>query len=438
MDVTGYRGILRLPGVARLIGFGLIARIPHAGFGAVVTLFVVLGLHRAYAEAGLAVAAATLGGAVGGPWRGRLIDRIGLRRALVPSVVAELVSWGAMPFIGYRGVILAAFAGGLLGIPMFSVIRMCLAAMVPADRRRAAYSLDAMAVEISFMVGPAAGVLLVTRWNPDAAVLTIGALFALSGIALIMMDPPTRDPLAPGAGAGAAAPRPVAGRPRRSWRPAWFSARLAVALVVAFGALVVLTGTDVATIAALRRDGQLGVAWLVYLAWCAASMIGALVYGSVRRTPSGPVLLLTLGAFTAPIGLVAHGPVTLAAALLVAGLACAPVVSATSVAVTQLVPDRARGEAMGWYATAVTLGTTLGAPLAGAAVDLAGPWAGFAAVGGIGVLAGVPAVLLERVLRPAAVGNVPDAPDADLFGEPAGEELGVGGAQGVPAVKLSN
>jgi predicted MFS family arabinose efflux permease len=92
--------------------------------------------------------------------------------------------------------------------------------------------------------------------------------------------------------------------------------------------------------------------------------------------------------------------------------------SSTAEAVSRLVPERARGEAMGWHGSAITVGSALGAPLSGAAIDAVAPWAGFAAVGSVGgVLAAVGLVLLRRRRRPpAGVRDVPDAPEAGLPG----------------------
>ena len=56
----------------------------------------------------------------------------------------------------------------------------------------------------------------------------------------------------------------------------------------------------------------------------------------------------------------------LAALAFVAGLLCAPTITATVDQVTRVVPDGARGEAMGWHGSFMTAGSALGAPLAGA------------------------------------------------------------------------
>lgn len=49
----------------------------------------------------------------------------------------------------------ASVPAGLLSLPVFSVIRQCLAALVPVDQRRMGFSLDSMIVEVSYMTGPA-------------------------------------------------------------------------------------------------------------------------------------------------------------------------------------------------------------------------------------------------------------------------------------------
>jgi MFS family permease len=66
------------------------------------------------------------------------------------------------------------------------------------------------------------------------------------------------------------------------------------------------------------------------------------------------------------------------------------VIAGTAELVTRLVPEHSRGAALGWHGAALTTGGAVGAPLAGAAIDLSGPGAGFLVVAGVGVaVAGV-------------------------------------------------
>ena len=108
--------------------------------------------------------------------------------------------------------------------------------------------------------------------------------------------------------------------------------------------------------------------------WGLGSILGGLVYGAWHRPIPAFVLLGGLSLATVPIAL-APSVWPLAALALVAGLLCAPTITATVDQVTQVVPDGARGEAMGWHGSFMTAGAALGAPVAGLAIDRWG-WGG--------------------------------------------------------------
>src|SRR5262249_50057320 len=140
----------------------------------------------------------TLGMALGSPWRGRALDRVGLRRALLPSVFAEAVVWGCAPFVPYSALLVVAFIGGVLGLPLFTVVRQSLSVLVPDDSRRPAYTRAWMGVELSFMAGPALGVAMATTASTQAALLAVGVLTVLSGLAMMALNPPVRSSDLPG------------------------------------------------------------------------------------------------------------------------------------------------------------------------------------------------------------------------------------------------
>src|SRR4051795_1546350 len=161
MSLAPYRRVLARPGVLRLLLFAALARVPATAAGVVLTLHVVTTLGLGYAAAGLVATSSTVGMALGAPWRGRAVDRMGLRRALVPSIVAEALVWGTAPFVGYHLLLVVAFVGGVLGLPIFTVARQSLSVLVTEEQRRTAYSLDSIGGELSLMAGPGRrGVLL--------------------------------------------------------------------------------------------------------------------------------------------------------------------------------------------------------------------------------------------------------------------------------------
>jgi MFS family permease len=178
----------------------------------------------------------------------------------------------------------------------------------------------------------------------------------------------------------------------------WFTAAVAAVFAVASGAGMVLSGTDVGIVAALETGGHQSEIGIVFLFWCAASVIGGLVYGAMHRPVSPILLLLGMAALTIPMGF-ATDTLTLSLLALLPGLLCAPVLSAASEKVADLVDEARRGEAMGWYGSALTAGVALGAPLAGVFIDGVGPWGGFVAVGVAGVLLCAVGITLQHRRR---------------------------------------
>ncbi|MGO4433882.1 MFS transporter, partial [Paenarthrobacter sp. RAF9] len=157
MNFALYKEMLSIRPVRRLLVVGMIARIPHSAAGVLLTLHIVLTLGQGYAAAGAAAAVMTIGIAVGAPWRGRRVDTVGLRRALIPSVVSETVIWTIVPHVSYEWLLPLVFVGGLFTLPMFSVVRQSLGVMVDGEQRRTAFALESIATEPDFKIGPAVG-----------------------------------------------------------------------------------------------------------------------------------------------------------------------------------------------------------------------------------------------------------------------------------------
>ena len=437
MNFALYRELLRIVPVRRLLIVGMIARFPHSAAGVLLTLHVVQTLDRGYAEAGAVAALLTIGIAVGAPWRGRRVDSAGLRMALIPSVIAEAVIWSVAPQLSYEWLLVAALIGGLFTLPAFSVVRQSLGVMVSGEKRRTAFTLDAISTEMIFMVGPALGVVLATQVSTVLGLTLVGLATAGAGLFLMWFNPPTRseqlgtvstaptdaeDEAAAVEALVASAPAHVTeasaelypggraghggqgdrGRQTLTERLAgsfvWLTLAVAVVLVVAAGAGLVLAGTEVGIVAALEESGREGELGLVFAAWCAASVVGGLVYGALHRPVSPLVLLLLMGLFTIPMGF-AENTLALCLLSILPGLLCAPVLSAASERVADLVVEERRGEAMGWYGSALTSGVALGAPLAGITIDTVGPSAAFTTVGTVAVLICLLGLAAQQVRR---------------------------------------
>jgi MFS family permease len=391
MTLDPYRQALALPGVRTLLLVSLLVRVPVIATGITVTLHVVLSLDRGYGAAALAGAAITVGAALGAPVVGRMIDRYGVRPVLAVTTLAEALFWSVAHSLPYPALLATALLNGLLTIPAFSLVRQSLAALVPETHRRAAYALDAMAVELSFIVGPALAVVLATTISPRVAMLAVGTGIVLGGLGLFALNPPTRE---------ATAPTATGPAPRRGQ---WLSARLVAVLAVATATTFVLVGSDVAIVAVLRESGQLEWTSLVLVMWGLYSLAGGFAYGVAPRGFPPYGLLALLGLATIPVGLVGGGWWWLALAMAPAGALCAPTLTAAADTVSRLTPAAVRGEAMGWHNSANTVGLAAGGPLAGAVIDATAPGWGFAVVGAVGVAVALATLPFARSRRqPAA------------------------------------
>jgi MFS family permease len=397
VSLAPYSDLLRRPGVLRLNLIALVARLPHAMTGVVVTLHVVGTLGKGYAQAGIVAGALTIGMAAGGPWRGRRVDTIGLRRALVPSVVIEASVWTVAPFLGYRALVAAAFVAGLFLVPVFPVVRQALGVLVPPAQQHTAYALDSVGTELTFMLAPVIGVLIATQVSTTAALVVVGLSTVGAGLLLMWADPPTRSHGASAGSPSVAADGRDGAAPSRVLTPA-----LLVVLAASASASFVLNGTDVSIVAVLRHwDEGASIGWMIAL-WAAGSVVGGLVYGAGRRRIDPLVLVLVLSVATVPATL-AGTPLALSAALVLAGVPCAPALSAITAELVREVREDRRGEVMGWNGTAMTVGAAAGAPFCGWAIDRLGPSAGFLVAGVVaGVLAGAGLLVLGASRRRTA------------------------------------
>lgn len=382
LAVVSYRTTLATPGLRSLLFVGLLAKLPGLGIPAVVVLHVVHGLDLGFGPAGIAAAVWTAGVGVGAPVQGWVLDRVGLRPLLAAVVVVQGAFWGLGHLLPYPALLAAAFAGGLAGVPAFTVVRLALAVTVPEDQRHTAYVLDSITTDVAYMVGPSIGILVTAQVSPTAAFLVMGGLLLASAAGYAVLNPPLR---------AAHENEPVRGR--------WLTLRLGCVLAITAGSAIAILGMEVAAIGTLQRLGQLSWSWTFLLVSGVCSIVGGFCYGALRRPPAPAVIAVCLGVAVLPIGLATHWAL-LCLLVAPANLLVAPALSATANAVSRLAPAGSRGVAMGAYASALMVGNVAGSPIAGAGFDAGGPTAAFLAVGATSaVVAAAAAVGLRSVDR---------------------------------------
>lgn len=321
-----------------------------------------------YTAAGLVTAAHQIGVGLASPLQGRLVDRFGQRRVLVPDAVGFLVGTVAIAALVGAGaavptIVAAAVVTGMVYPPVTACSRVLLSGLFPSGRlREAAFALSAIAVELGFIVGPLAAVALRAAVGGGWAVILAGAIAAVGSLAY-----------ATTAAAGAVPRGDRAAAPVSALRSQ--GVRI---MVVALGFVAVAFGVlDVVVPAVAEFAGVQAAAGYLVASTATGSLLGGVVYGS-RVWPGTVVtrLRVLVTVFTAGllvIPLTVGSLPTFAGGLFLAGLFLAP----TTISAFQLIDDLAlpgtQTEAQSWTQASVVFGVALGASLAGASVDAGGP-----------------------------------------------------------------
>jgi MFS family permease len=395
--LAGYRAALRVPGAAAFSAAGALARLPQAmvGLGSVLLL---TGLGRSYALAGLVAGAISLTQGVASPPLGRLVDRLGQRRVLLPQLAVHAAGLGLLALAGQRH----APAGLLLGLavlvgaslPQFGACaRARWTSLLASDGRlHAALSIESLIDEAVFVVGPVVVTALATTVAPAAGLLAALGLVVVGGLLFLgqRRTEPRPDPGTPG------------GRPARALR----HRGLVVVIGVFLGIGLLFGLIEVGVVALAREQGHPGATGLLLALWATGSLVCGTAYGAVRwRAPAARRFQAGAAAMALGCVLVAAAAPALpavTAALVVAGLANAPTLITGNTLVPALVPANAVTEAYTWLGVTVFAGIAVGAPIGGVLVDHHGARAALWA----GVLAGAGAAALattgRRALTPPA------------------------------------
>jgi hypothetical protein len=365
--VRAYRSLLAGAGARRL---ALASVLGWLGFGAL-SLAIVLTVQRAAGSpsaAGAALAGFALGSGVLAPARGRLVDRFGLRRALVPFALGSGAALLGLALAAEEGApvwLLVALAtiAGVSAPPLIASARVVWPQVVAPEQLPAAYGVQALLSDLGAVVGPAFAGAVAALAAPTGALIACATLPPAGALLLVALPWPERTPRAGRGGALAS--------------PGMRTLVLADAgLYLGLGAL------EVALPAVAAEDGAAAAAALPLAVFAGASAVASLVYGA-RPAPAGRRYLLgSLALVVACLPLAAlDGVWTLAAVLVVAG--------------AEVAPEGTGAEALTWLTTAGAGGMALGAALAGALAG-AGHLSGALALPAVGAFLAALVVMLRR------------------------------------------
>ena len=351
-----------------------------------------------FATGGLAVAALSVGGGLGGSLVGMAADRFGHRTVLLLATVAQVLTLGTVLVLdGREPIPLTLLLVALLGVsnPQAGAMarsRWGARARDREDRRpfvSSAMAFEGAVDEMSFVVGP---VLVSTVAGlADPALGLVLALVIAVGTQVGFGLHPTA---LPGRG-----PTPAG---RRGGRPPVPVARLASLMVAMAGVGMVFGVTQTGIAAELSLAGRDELTGPVYAVLGVGSAVMSLVTTRFPVTVTLEARIVGAGLLLVAGGMLtsrADGPLALAAGCLVLGIAVAPaMISAFALA--------ERAAPLGWVTTTMTAlstanvaGVAAGAAVAGLLVDAASPGSALLVDCAAGLLVaggGVAAVLSRR------------------------------------------
>src|SRR3954449_10537764 len=392
-----YARILRAPHVLALMVSALVARLP-IGIDALAIVLFLREKTGSYAAAGIVSAAFALGGGAGAPLSGRLIDRFGHRRGLVPL---GLVYGGGLALPVGLALLAApvalllpvALVGGAAIPPISATMRPLWSPMLDGDAELlpAAYALDSIIIELVFTIGPLLTALATALLSPAAA-LCLAAVLVVGGTLAFTASPPSRAWLPDPAGRG------------HGWLGALSSPGLRT-LVAATLPLGFCFGAIEVTLPAFSED-MATRAWagVLLAVWSLGSAAGGVVYGaSADRMALAPtyVRLAALLPLTFVPLAAAQSLVMMVPLCVLAGVAIAPLFASGNQLVGDVAPAGALTEAYTWLVTAIVVGVAIGNAVAGVLVEAADWRVSFLVGAACGALGSGLAVARRRTLEPA-------------------------------------
>ena len=382
-----YAEIFAIPRAWRFSVAGVIGRLPMSMYGLGTVLLISAGTGR-YGLAGTVAAAGALGNAFFAPQLGRLVDRLGQHRVLVPICVIFALSVAALvAAVQLRFPVWTLFACGIVGgatMPQLGPMARARWSVLLAgtSRLHTAFSIESIADELCFIVGPAAVTLLATQVHPAAGVAT-AAICCLGGTlwfaAQRATEPPVKEVQA----------RSALPRGGFSVRNLSLAAPGLVVLVPAYlflGSMFV--SVDLSTVDFAARSGYKPLAGVILGCYALGSATGGLWYGSRSwRAPAWKRLAVTLSLTVAGVCTFWAMPnlLVLAIVIYLCGLTIAPtLIAGYSLLESTALPGRAT-EAMSWLGTGISVGVALGATAVGFILDALGPRWGYAFAAASGV-----------------------------------------------------
>jgi len=376
-----YAEIFRIPRAWRFSLAGIIGRMPMAMYG-LGTVLLISAVTGRYGVAGSVSAAGSLGGAASAPRIARLADTHGQRRLLVPLVLVFVSSVaGLIIAVELDAPDWALFLPGVVGgatMPSLGpMARVRWSALLgDSPRLHTAFSLESVADEVCFVLGPAIVTVLATQLHPAAGVGS-AALLCLAGTLWFAAQRTTE----PAVRRFVPSSRPARVGSRGRTHPLLPAPGLVVLIPVYVCLGSMFVGIDLSTVAFAADAGHKPLAGLILGTYALGSATGGLWYGTRNwQAPAWRRLAITLTITVAGVCTFWAMPNLLLLTLVIylCGITIAPtLIAGFSLLESQALPGRTT-EAMSWVTTGISVGVAIGATAVGFILDAFGARWGYA------------------------------------------------------------
>jgi len=384
--MSTYGGLLRTPGVVRIIAAQLTARLPN-GMLSLAYLLRVQYVTHSYGEAGLVLAATSVGQAIAGPLTSRWMGRWGMRPVLILTTLICAATVFSIAFIPLTlpYYIVIGFVGGLSTPPVQPAVRTIYPKMVTSSQLTVLFALDASAQEIIWVAGPVV-VTFVSIQVSTVLGVVIPGVFLLGGGLWFVLSPEVGKVRIP--------------RSRRSLGAVLKKKPVVLATMVGLLLIGACSATEASVVSVFGHGGP--QAGIVLAIWSAGSLVGGLALGSQqldRWALARRMVVVAVGIGLATVAVEAAWFGTfwsLTLALLIAGLGIAPALGVMSAIVASSVRFSETAEAYGWVGTGQLIGAAAGSAVAGFLIDSHGAFGGFVIASSLAALGAIVAVLFHR------------------------------------------
>ncbi|MDC4233433.1 MFS transporter [Actinomyces sp. B33] len=373
-----YSRILRIRGAWRFSFTGLILRLPMSMMGISIILLV-KSEYGNYTLAGAVSAVNIVALAVCAPILARLVDEHGQMRIMGPALAVCAASASGLLVAATTHApswvlfACAALAGATWGSPG-ALVRSRWATVVDDPRDlTTAYAFEAAMDEIVFILGPVLATVLGTSLHAGTGV-ALSVLFLVAGGAGFLAQRSSE-------------PAPVRREPGIARASVIFKPAVLVLALTYIGAGMLFGANDVSVVAFTEALGAPAMSGVLLAVFSTGSLVAALVYGArswvqpLWRLYMVGIIALAVGTTTF---LAAHHLWSMAVTMLITGMACAPTMTNVNMIIARIVPASQLTEGLAWMSTSMNLGVSLGAAVAGRAVDSAGAHGGYVIVVGAG------------------------------------------------------